>query len=131
MISVLIVDDNHSFTDSLKVILKDITQVSFTKSVSNFTRAQKELESTKYNLIIIENDSEVSMKGIDFIHDYLKNHKGLSMDNFILLSSKTKELSERSKQEKVPFFRKPLNINEFKEYILKTFQEKTLKSGTE
>lgn len=127
MISVLIVDDNHSFVDSLKVILKDIKSITYIKSLSNFQSVQKELDKTRFDLIILENDAEVGIKGIDFALDLMKQQKGFQSENFIILSHRVKEIADRAKAERLVHFKKPLNINDFKDHILKLVENEIFK----
>ncbi len=127
MISVLIVDDNHSFVDSLRVILKDIPAIQNIKSVSNFYRAEREIHADeKYHLYILENDAEVSIKGIDFIKNIRKEKPNLKPQNFILLSTKPQDIAEKAKNEGIKIVRKPLQIQDFKEYINRLIDQRLI-----
>lgn len=127
MISVLIVDDNHSFVDSLKVILKEVPAVQNVQSVSNYQKAENEIVSKQeYHLYILENDAEVNRKGIDFVRSLLKKNSNLKAHNFILLSTKPYELQERAKAEGIRVVRKPLDIPDFKEYINRLIEQKQI-----
>lgn len=126
MFSVLIVDDNHSFIDSLKVLLKEISYIQATKSVANFRLAEAELKKQHFHLIIIENDTEVSMKGLDFIRNIRKASDAYNSNNFILLSSRLGEIADRAKSDGIRAFKKPIQTIEFKEYILRLFESRLI-----
>jgi len=125
---VLIVDDNHSFIDSLKVMLRDM-QIDFVHAFrfgdalahleshgtfyvrepaeDNIERTPKKL----YNeggifLVIVEQNTESSMKGTDFIAHAVKKYPGLTEADFILLTHRLEQVP--TKTPVFPVIEKPL-----------------------
>ncbi len=129
MISVLIVDDNHSFVDSLKVLLKEIPSLTPAKSVNTLRKAEQELAQNLYNLIILENDTEVSLKGMDFIRNIRKNYPVMQPTNFIVFTTKPQELMDKYKADGIKIFKKPLSTHDFKEYIVRLVEQRLLLFG--
>lgn len=170
---VLIIDDNHSFIDTLKYILKDIPldfESAFrfqeaAQKISNTSRFrdgesvdkilefeklqleyeqekenlsilpkkknpqleeenQRKLESLKaplfpklsksvfndngYALIIVEYDTEVSVKGLQFIQNLVENTGIWKYSDFILLTSRYNELKQTADSLGLPMLEKPV-----------------------
>ena len=74
-VKVLIIDDNHSFIDSIKVILKELPFNFSIDSADRFSPAQKKMEGGDYSLIIMDNETETNQKGLDFIFSNLKKKR--------------------------------------------------------
>lgn len=172
---VLIIDDNHSFIDTLKYILKDIqldfesafrfqeaagkisdtgrfrnaekiakildfevAQLEYEQEKENLSAApkkknpqaeeenQKKLESLKapvfpkikntdevfndngYSIIIVEYDTEVSVKGLQFIQNLVENTGIWKYSDFILLTSRYNELKPTADSLGLAILEKPV-----------------------
>jgi hypothetical protein len=170
---VLIVDDNHSFIDTVKVLLKDF---SFQYDSSfRFSEAEKKLahsggslnresiqslteydsklqiamgniagQSKKknqdvkaepvelpdipdidtqlkvedgYALILVEQDAETSMKGIQFIESQIRSAANLNASDFILLCSKPELIEDKAKSMGIVVVEKPVRGNLLKTVV--------------
>jgi len=61
-----------------------------------------------YSLIVIEQDSETAIKGIDFIRDQITRSKRWTPDNFILFTGNLEKVEEAAKKLGIAVFEKPL-----------------------
>lgn len=173
---VLIIDDNHSFIDSLTVILKDFSfqydsafrfqeatqkiekngslmRRSVSKKLFNFEEEVKEFEAQVdlinkkknneeeveineelvapevpqikegllnpmgYSLIIVEQDTETSLKGLNFIKNIIRINPEWDESDFIILTSKPDQIEAEAKQAGVSILEKPLKQNPFRQLV--------------
>jgi two-component SAPR family response regulator len=170
---ILIVDDNHSFIDTVKVLLKDFSFLY--DSSFRFSEAEKKLsqyggrlnreiiqsltdydsklqaamgniagQSKKknqevkaepvelpeipeineeltidngYSLVLVEQDTETSMKGIQFIESQIRSAENLNPSDFILLCSKPELIEEKAKSMGVIVVEKPVRGNVLKNVV--------------
>ena len=61
-----------------------------------------------YFLIVVEQDTEASIKGVDFIRDQLSRNGQFTPDNFILLTGNEDKVESAAKKLGVAVFEKPL-----------------------
>lgn len=180
---VLIIDDNHSFIDTLKLTLKDFSfqfdsvyrfQESENKIEKNgvylnrdlvgklidYERqlneaeqtAQKNKKTTKtaqeepeadssvpqpekptidgeiineegYFLIIVEHDTETSLKGLQFIQSLLSRGNQWNESDFILLSSRPESLEAEARKSGIQVLEKPIRGPQIKQFILQKQKE--------
>lgn len=157
---VLIIEDNHSFIDSLKVMLRDL-QLDFihafrfgdaeamlekngvfynrsknetsAEAVSAEVNAAAESVATKlggkyrepkpdklYNeggvfLVIVEQNTESSMKGTDFIAHITRKYPGLAESDFILLTHRLELVPQ--KNYGYPILEKPLRQPQIRQIV--------------
>ncbi len=170
---ILIIDDNHSFIDALKYMLRDLPLVfesafrfqeaynkisqngrffdqSVVELILEFETALKSYEAAKetllkepkkknpsaeeetqkkmdelimpefpsiqsnlfqddgYSLVIVEYDTEVSVKGMQFIRDLVENGKGWKYADFILTTNRFNELKSTGDSLGLVVLEKPL-----------------------
>lgn len=184
---VLIVDDNHSFIDTIKVLLKDFSFLY--DSSFRFSEAEKKLTTHSgsinqgtmqslieydkklqaamgtiaghgkkknqdanqepvelpeipkldsstlipggYFLILVEQDTETSMKGIQFIESQIRSNENLVAADFILLCSKPDLVEEKARSLGVVVVEKPVRGNILKNVVAqksKAYEESLAKA---
>ena len=154
---VLIIEDNHSFIDSLKVMLRDLpldfshafrytdaqaiiekTGVFYNKEAHDAAQVAAEqveaiIEATTtgkkraavptpklFNnggvfLVIVEQNTETSMKGTDFIGHAIRKFPGLSESDFILLTHRLELVP--AKNYVFPVLEKPLRAPQIRQAV--------------
>jgi hypothetical protein len=154
---VLIIEDNHSFIDSLKVMLRDLpldfaqafrfndavalldkTGVFYNRQtpdkpeeiVANEVEAAtaaikkpKEKAATMaklYNeggvfLVIVEQNTESSMKGTDFVAHAVKRYPGLAESDFVILTHRLDAVPQRA--HGFPVLEKPLRAVQIRQIV--------------
>lgn len=154
---VLIIEDNHSFIDSLKVMLRDLpldfnhafrysdavalidkhgifhnrqaidpatgaaVEVSAAiEAAQTGKRRQHAHEPKLYNdggvfLIIVEQNTESSMKGTDFIAHAVRKYPALSEGDFILLTHRIEQVPARNYN--FPVLEKPLRAPQIRQIV--------------
>lgn len=180
---ILIVEDNHSFIDSLKVMLKDFSfqfdstyrfrnaeemlektgafmsdevvrklqdyEAALNEWQAQRTAAQKKKEKAEdeeekpapspetirppelpeelihpegYLLVLIEQDTETSMKGTDFIKNITRSSPQFSSDNFILMGNNRNHFESAAQSLGVPVLEKPIRANQIQQLIAERLQ---------
>lgn len=146
---VLIVEDNHSFIDTLKVMLRDLP-LDFSHAyryndalailekdgifynrqdatAAETTPKKKSSVSTAlYNengifLIIVEQNTETSMKGTDFVAHAIRKFPGLNESDFILLTHRLDAVPTRNYG--FPVMEKPLRAPQIKQAVLQKIKQ--------
>ncbi len=160
---VLIIEDNHSFIDSLKVMLRDLP-LDFAqafryndaiqlleKSGVFYNRLQAEkpehaaadeagavIESVKsgkerasqaaklYNeggvfLVIVEQNTESSMKGTDFVAHAVKRYPGLAESDFVILTHRMDAVPQRT--HGFPVLEKPLRAVQIRQILTQKIRQ--------
>jgi CheY-like chemotaxis protein len=147
---ILIVEDNHSFIDTLKVMLRDLPldfshayryndalailakqgifynrqenagETAETKEPPSKRKVAATQESPINEngifLIIVEQNTETSMKGTDFIAHAIRKFPSLSESNFILLTHRLDAVPTRNYG--FPVIEKPLRPMQIREAVL-------------
>ena len=127
MQKLLIIDDNHSFIDSVKVILKELPMKLSLSSCDRYSAARKLLEEAEYDLILLDNETETSQKGTDFVESILRSSDDYNKESFIVFSSRLDSAAAQLKALGVRGFSKPFKIPEFQQYISKVLIAKAQK----
>lgn len=146
---VLIVEDNHSFIDTLKVMLRDLP-LDFSHAYRyNDALAILEKDGIFYNrqdataaetapkkkssastalynengifLIIVEQNTETSMKGTDFVAHAIRKFPGLNESDFILLTHRLDAVPTRNYG--FPVMEKPLRAPQIKQAVLQKIKQ--------
>ena len=154
---VLIIEDNHSFIDSLKVMLRDLpldfaqafryndaislldkTGVFYNRQTADkpeeivANEAEAVIEAVKkpkekapamarlYNdggvfLVIVEQNTESSMKGTDFVAHAVKRYPGLAESDFIILTHRLDAVPQRA--HGFPVLEKPLRAAQIRQIV--------------
>jgi len=154
---VLIIEDNHSFIDSLKVMLRDLpldfaqafryndaialldkTGVFYNRQTAEkpeelaASEAEAVIEAVKkpkektqamaklYNeggvfLVIIEQNTESSMKGTDFVAHAVKRYPGLAESDFVILTHRMDAVPQRA--HGFPVLEKPLRATQIRQIL--------------
>jgi len=154
---VLIIEDNHSFIDSLKVMLRDLpldfaqafryndaialldkTGVFYNRQTAEkpedlaANEAEAVLEAVKkpkekaqamaklYNeggvfLVIVEQNTESSMKGTDFVAHAVKRYPGLAESDFVILTHRMDAIPPRA--HGFPVLEKPLRAAQIRQIL--------------
>ena len=172
---ILIIDDNHSFIDSLRVMLKEfpfqydssfrfidarkkiaengaLLKSDVKKTLQNYDIALKEWEEHNatlseasaglllpppekpdlseshineegYLLVILEQDTETSLKGTAFIQNIIRTYPNFSEQNFIILTSNTKQIDYSTKELNVTVVEKPIKNQAFRQIIVARLQQ--------
>ena len=172
---ILIIDDNHSFIDSLRVMLKEfpfqydssfrfiearkkiaengaLLKSDVKKALENYDIALKEWEEHNatlseasgglllpppekpdlseshineegYLLIILEQDTETSLKGTAFVQNIIQTYPNFSEQNFIILTSNTKQIDYFNKEMNVTVVEKPIKNQAFRQIIVSKLQQ--------
>jgi CheY-like chemotaxis protein len=152
---VLIIEDNHSFIDTLKVMLRDLplefchayryndAQAILAKHGTFYNRHETDAEpagaaetSVKmkssavapplYNengifLVIVEQQTETSMKGTDFIAHAIRKYPGLGESDFILLTHRLDAVPTRNYG--FPVIEKPLRAPQIRQLVLQKIKQ--------
>jgi CheY-like chemotaxis protein len=152
---VLIIEDNHSFIDTLKVMLRDLpldfshayryndALAILEKHGIFYNRQETAAEITEANeapvkkkdaaaqaplyndhgifLIIVEQNTETSMKGTDFVAHAIRKHPGLSESDFILLTHRLDAVPTRNYG--FPVFEKPLRAPQIRQAVLQKIRQ--------
>lgn len=163
---ILIIEDNHSFIDSLKVMLRDLPldfvqayryndalallqkNGTWNKHYDAETMAEVKAgeekkgskkrainPSTLFNeggvfMVIIEQNTETNMKGVDFIQHVVRHFPGLSESDFVLLTHRLETVPQRSYG--FPVLEKPLRAAQIRQLVLqKIKQAQTLAEAEE
>lgn len=152
---VLIIEDNHSFIDTLKVMLRDLP-LDFSHAYRyNDALAILEKEGVFFNrqetvpaapetaeppakkrglagpaalyndggvfLLIVEQNTETSMKGTDFVAHAVRRFPGLSESDFILLTHRIDSVPARNFG--FPVFEKPLRAPQIRQAVLQKIRQ--------
>ena len=172
---ILIIDDNHSFIDSLRVMLKEfpfqydssfrfvearekiaengaLLKSDVKKTLQNYDIALKEWEEYNaalseasaglplpppekpdlseshinkegYLLVILEQDTETSLKGTAFIQNIIQTYPNFSEQNFIILTSNMKQVDHIAKKMSVTVVEKPIKNQAFRQIIVTRLQQ--------
>lgn len=154
---VLIIEDNHSFIDSLKVMLRDLpldfaqafryndaialldkTGVFYNRQTAEkpeelaAAEAEAVIEAVKkpkekasamaklYNeggvfLVIVEQNTESSMKGTDFVAHAVKRYPGLAESDFVILTHRMDAVPQRA--HGFPVLEKPLRAAQLRQIL--------------
>lgn len=151
MFKVLIIEDNHSFIDSLKVMLRDLplefshafryadaqaimdkSGIFYNREVPQGDGANAETEQPEptrkkhahepklYNdggvfLIIVEQNTESSMKGTDFMAHAVRKYPGLSEGDFVVLTHRLELVPARNQNFAV--LEKPLRAPQIRQIV--------------
>lgn len=148
---ILIVDDNHSFIDSLKVMLRDLSldfshayrysdalrllqehgsfytlpehTDSIPKSASDKPAGDTPLVRNEqgFFLIIVEQNAETSMKGTEFIAHTLRKYPGLNETNFILLTHRMSAVPPGNYG--YPVLEKPVRAAQIRQLVLQKIKQ--------
>jgi len=70
-----------------------------------------------FSLVIIEEDTEVSIKGTQFINDLMRSDENWKRENFILLTTKPDSMEKIAKKLNVSLFEKPIRQSALKQLI--------------
>ncbi|WP_041948212.1 hypothetical protein [Turneriella parva] len=154
---VLIIEDNHSFIDSLKVMLRDLSLdfaqafrfsdavalldktgvfynrqtpdkpedlvASEVEAATSSAKKSKEKAATMaklYNeggvfLVIVEQNTESSMKGTDFVAHAVKRYPGLAESDFVILTHRLDAVPQRA--HGFPVLEKPLRAAQIRQIV--------------
>lgn len=146
---ILIVEDNHSFIDTLKVMLRDLPLDFCHAYRYNDALAILEKDGIFYNrqesataetlskkkgkaieppsnqngifLIIVEQNTETSMKGTDFVAHAIRKFAGLNESDFILLTHRLDAVPTRNYG--FPVMEKPLRAPQIRQIILQKIKQ--------
>ena len=172
---ILIIDDNHSFIDSLRVMLKEfpfqydssfrfiearkkieengvLLKNDVKKTLQDYDIALKEWEERNaalsetsadlllpppekpdlseshineegYLLVVLEQDTEASLKGTAFIQNIIRTYPNFSEQNFIILTSNAKQIDHIAKEVNVTVVEKPIKNQAFRQIIVARLQQ--------
>lgn len=122
MQKILIIDDNHSFIDSVKVILKDLNLNLNISSCDRYSTARQLMDEHDFDVIILDNETETSQKGVDFVEGVLRVNESLQKENFIIFSSRLEAQAAQFKAAGIKAFGKPFRIADFRHYIARLLE---------
>ena len=116
-IKILIIDDNISFVDSIKLYLKEIEAPKGYRIYRNFSKFFEEWDKKeRFDCYMFDNDADLNTKGIEVIKDFISNY-GEDRKKFVLFSSKEVDFGKRIKEIGIKFFQKPLKPKELVSYV--------------
>jgi CheY-like chemotaxis protein len=160
---VLIIEDNHSFIDSLKVMLRDLpldfvqafryndaiqlmdkTGVFYNRllgekpenlaadeagAVIQAVKASREKPSQPAKLfheggvflVIVEQNTETSMKGTDFVAHAVKRYPGLAESDFVILTHRMDAIPQRT--HGFPVLEKPLRAVQLRQILTQKIKQ--------
>ena len=162
---ILIIDDNHSFVDTVQVMLKDMgflfesasrytdaetlmvnagtwvnhveveRIIEFQKKVNADSQLRKknpdaeipeleppvlegELENEKgFTLVIVEQNTESGLKGIDFIQNILRLPHGYTIGDFLLLTGNIGNVEAKAESIHLAVMEKPVRTNQIRAFV--------------
>lgn len=166
MYRVLIVDDNHSFVDSLMVMLRDLPLqfdyafrlreaeekiqryksyinhsslkqvIDFKNKINDWSNqnemngsteqlprpiapilTEKPLNNEGFGLIIVEQNVETSIKGLQFIQNSIRLNKNLTPKEFILLCSNASDIESDAKMAGITVLEKPIRQQLVRQFV--------------